>query len=183
MYGNLGKKFSPVEVILRRCREPDARRKLVAFLLEVTALIDLSQKYSEGNVVGDIPFNARHLPRGFVEPDSSFHFGKDGCAATCRSVGGTRIQSELKKFAIVANLFAQVGENKRVARLVDEIHALLLFLRDFLVRLTLLLAALRGPGERVQKIFQIVAIGGSVRRRGIETERDVGNTRASGKHA
>src|SRR5579859_4483929 len=114
MHGNLRKKFSCVEIVLRKGRQPDARRKLMPLLHEVAAFVNLSEKEPERNIVGDISFDARHLPGGFVEPDDSLYFCEDHSAAAGWFVAGIGIHAEFLKFTVAAHFVAQIGEQEGV---------------------------------------------------------------------
>src|SRR2546430_3593440 len=132
MDGKTGKYLTAVEIVLRKAELPEARLNLVPFLHEVTAFVDFPEEQADGNVFGDVALNARELRGILINPDISMHSGENGSEARGRFEGRIRRHLVFGQDAIPARLSCDKGEEKSVARRVDEIVAFLFLLRIFL---------------------------------------------------
>src|ERR1700719_3800395 len=76
--GEARNQFAAVEIVLRKAREPQPRLKFVALLHEVAALVDFSQKQPDGNVFGDVAFDASKFAGGLIDPHKAAPLEEDG---------------------------------------------------------------------------------------------------------
>src|SRR5262249_39259064 len=137
VHGDLREELSRIEIVFGNSRQPDSRRKFVAFLPEVAAFINLAEKNSKRDVVRHIPFDARHLACSIVEPNEAFHFGKDAGTAARRPVTRIWFHAEFGKRAVSALFLPEKSKNKCRTRLIDQIGPLFLLLRNFFIRFAL----------------------------------------------
>src|SRR5260370_16183706 len=164
MDGETGKEFAAVKIVLRKAGEPQPGEEFVTLLHEVAALVDFSQKQADGNVFGDVAFDAPKFTRGFVDPHEAAYFGEDGSEARSGFEGRVGIHSVFGKSSFAALFGGDKSEQERMVRGVDEVVAIFLLLRIFFQSCALRSAVVDVQSQRPCQALQVGAISGGILR-------------------
>src|SRR6266849_6266195 len=176
--GKTREEFAAVEIVLRKTREPESRRDFVALLHEMAAFVNLAKKQADGNVFGDFAFDPREFFGLFIHPDESANFGVNGSEARGGFEGRVGFHTVLRKHAFRARLASDQGKKKRVARCVDEVVALFLFLRELFHGVALRATFVDKQGERSFQFYEFGAIRSRIRGSGVGADRNTVHTGA-----
>ena len=164
MHRESGKESAPVKIVLRKAGLPESRQNLVALLHEMAAFVDLAQEKRDGNILGDVSFNACEFTGVFVNPHVSVDFGENGCNARRGFERGIGRHFIFGKEAAAARFASDQGKVKCVARRVNKIVPVFSFLRIFFQCIALRAVVIDDERKGVLQAFKADTVGLRIRR-------------------
>ena len=130
----------------------------------MAAFVDLAQEKRDGNILGDVSFNAREFTGVFVNPHVSVDLGENGCKARRGFERGIGRHFIFGKEASAARLASDQGEVKCVARRVNKIVPVFSFLRIFFQCIALRAVVIDDEREGMLQAFKADTVGLRIRR-------------------